>query len=138
MGRVSADIMCTSVRRNACVPLQHVQCVSAWRATETGATSRQVGLIPRTLSSCAPRSGAALPNTNCVTTVRTVLRYTRLSHEVRATPRPRSQTDETRERRERGHEQHRAEARRSSSAPAEAEMLPQSTGSPVSLASRTA
>ena len=54
MGRVSADIMCTIVRRNACVPLQHVQCVSAWRATGTGATSRQARLIPRTLSSCAP------------------------------------------------------------------------------------
>ena len=26
VGRVSADIMCASVRRNACVPLQHVQC----------------------------------------------------------------------------------------------------------------
>ena len=60
MGRVSSVIMCTIVRRNACVPLQHVQCVSAWRATETGATYRQAGLIPRTLSSCAPTERLAL------------------------------------------------------------------------------
>ena len=45
LGRVSADIIMRERAGNACVLTQHVQCVSAWRATGTGATSPQARLI---------------------------------------------------------------------------------------------
>ena len=45
LGGVIADIIMRERAGNACVLTQHVQCVSAWRATGTGATSPQARLI---------------------------------------------------------------------------------------------
>jgi hypothetical protein len=49
-GGVFQTSSCTSVRGNACMLPQHVQCESARRATATGAPYPQARPIPRTLS----------------------------------------------------------------------------------------
>ena len=55
-GGVFQTSSCTSVRGNACMLPQHVQCESARRATATGAPYPQARPIPRTLSACSAQS----------------------------------------------------------------------------------
>ena len=52
-GGVFQTSSCTSVRGNACVLPQHVQCESARRASATGAPYPQARPTPRTLSARA-------------------------------------------------------------------------------------
>ena len=57
---VFQTLSCTSVRGNACVLAQHVQCESARRATGTGAPYPQARPTPRTLSARAPLHAAVV------------------------------------------------------------------------------
>ena len=59
-GGVFQTLSCTSVRGNACVLAQHVQCESARRATATGALYPQARPTSRTLSARARLHAAAL------------------------------------------------------------------------------
>ena len=59
-GGVFQTLSCTSVRGNACVLAQHVQCKSARRATATGALYPQARPTSRTLSARARLHAAAV------------------------------------------------------------------------------